>query len=235
MRARPGPAIQGRMSTLPVKICCIQDEHELDLAVSAGADALGFVSAMPSGWGPISDARIAALCRRTPPFLVSVLLTSRTSVQGVIEQQRQCRANALQICDRFPEDGYGALREALPGVQLIKVVHVNGEEAIAEARRLAPQVDGLILDSGGASHAGEVALGGTGRTHDWSISARIVASVACPVILAGGLKAHNLAQAVGQVRPFGIDLCTGVRTDFALDPAKLRTFMGAVRELRSAL
>lgn len=223
------------MSTLPVKVCCIQDEPELELAVSMGADALGLVSMMPSGWGPIPDAQIAALCRKVPPFVTSVLLTSRTDPKGVVEQQRRCRANALQLCDAFPEDAYDWMRSELPGVQLIKVVHVTGPESISEARRLSRAVDGLILDSGGVSSEGEVALGGTGRVHDWSISARIVQEVDCPVILAGGLKAHNLVAAVAQVRPFGVDLCTGVRTDNALDAEKLRAFMDAVAEARRHL
>lgn len=222
------------MSALPVKVCCIQDEAEADLAVAGGARAVGLVSAMPSGWGPIPDARIAALVRRIPPFVASVLLTSRTDPQGVIAQQRLVRANALQLVDAFPLDGWAALREALPGVTLLKAVHVTGEEALAEARALAAQVDGLILDTGsphGGAQGGPKVLGGTGLTHDWSISARIVREVACPVFLAGGLKQANVAEAIATVRPYGLDLCTGVRTrpDMGLDAGLLAGFMAAVR------
>lgn len=219
---------------LPVKVCCIQDEAEAQLAMSCGAQALGLVSKMPSGWGPIADARIAEIVRTIPPFITSVLLTSLTTPQAVIEQQRRVGANALQLVDAFPLDGYAALRQALPGVQLLKAVHVYGPESIDEALELAQHVDGLILDTGSPKDAAVKVLGGSGRTHDWSISRQIVQRAACPVLLAGGLKPHNVAEAIRTVQPYGLDLCTGVRTgaesNFALDESKLRAFFASARQ-----
>ncbi len=219
------------MATLPVKICCIQDRAELDLAIAGGADIVGLVSRMPSGWGPIPDDDIAGLVRATPPGVTSCLLSSRADADALIEQQRHVRANAIQIVDAFPLDGYERVREACPGVTLLQAVHVGDDSAIAAAERVAPFVDGIILDTG-SPHGATKVLGGTGQTHDWSISARIVKAVDTPVFLAGGLKPHNVAEAIRTVRPWGIDLCTGVRSgdNMALDPAKLRAFMQAVAD-----
>jgi len=219
--------------TIPVKVCCIQDAEELDLAVRCGARMVGLVSQMPSGWGPIPDERIAQLARRTPPGVVSVLLTSRTEPDAVVEQQRVCRANALQLVDEFPLEGYTILRNALPGVTILKAVHVTSSDALDQALHIAPHVDGIILDTGAPNpDEGPRVLGGTGQTHDWSISQKIVEHADCPVFLAGGLNVDNVADAVATVSPWGLDLCTGVRVgpedDLRLDEARLRAFMDAV-------
>lgn len=213
---------------LPVKVCCIQDVEEARLALRHGARFLGLVSKMPSGWGPIPEERIAEIIRVIPPGVVSTLLTSASDVDTIVRQQRLCRANALQLVDGLEEGGHARLRAELPGVTLLQAVHVLDEGAIEQARELAPHVDGLILDTGNPNADTKV-LGGTGLTHDWSISARIVEVVETPVFLAGGLKAHNVAEAIRTVKPYGIDLCTGVRTDGVLKDEKLGPFMDAVR------
>jgi phosphoribosylanthranilate isomerase len=210
------------------KICCIRDEAELALAVEAGAAAVGLVSAMPSGPGPIDDDAIARLLRRVPPGVTSFLLTSLTDPDRLAAQHRRLPANALQLVDRLEPGAHGALRRALPGVGLVQVIHVEGRSAVGEAVALAPAVDALLLDSGRPGAAVRE-LGGTGRVHDWAISRRIVSAVPVPVYLAGGLNAGNVAGAVAAVRPFGVDVCTGVRTDGALDPARLRAFTSALR------
>lgn len=213
---------------LPVKVCCIQDHEELQLAIRAGARAVGFVSKMPSGWGPIPESTIAELAAATPPFVDTVLLTSQTDPQGVIEQNRRCRCSVIQLVDAFPIEGYALLRDAFPGVRILQAVHVVGLEALATAKRIAPHVDAVLLDTG-SPHGETKVLGGTGRTHDWAVSARIVAELDHPVILAGGLKASNVARAVHTVRPWALDLCTGVRTkpEMRLDPDLLREFLAA--------
>ena len=158
------------------------------------------------------------------------MLTSRSTAEGIIEQQRACGANALQLVDGLEEGGHEVLRRALPGVSLLQAVHVYDDTAIAHAQALEGKVDGLILDTGNPNAETKV-LGGTGQTHDWSISARIVQAVSTPVFLAGGLKVHNVAEAIGTVRPFGLDLCTGVRSsdDMAIVDEKVADFMRAVR------
>ena len=210
-----------------VKICCIAGTDEARTAVDAGADALGLVSAMPSGPGVIAEDLIAGIAAAAPPAVGTFLLTSATEPAAIVAQQRRCGVNTLQLCDTLDPGAYPVLRQALPGVALVQAIHVRGEDAVAEARRIAPAVDGLLLDSG--NPAGRVKeLGGTGRVHDWALSRRIVAEAPAPVFLAGGLNAGNVADAIRRVRPFGVDLCTGVRSGGALDGARLAAFMAAV-------
>ncbi len=211
-----------------VKICCIASAEEAALAVRHGAAALGLVSAMPSGPGVIPEERIAAIAARVPPGVTAVLLTSLTDPGAIVTQQRRCRAGALQLCDRLPPGGHRVLRRELPGIALMQVVHVAGHEAVDEALEAAGDVDALLLDSGDPALAVKE-LGGTGRTHDWSVSRTIVQQSAVPVYLAGGLGRDNIGEAVRAVGPFGVDLCTGVRTGGALDPAKLADFFAALQ------
>ncbi len=210
-----------------VKICCISSTGEARTAVDAGADALGLVSAMPSGPGVIAEDLIAEIAAIAPPAAGTFLLTSATEPDAIVAQQRRCGVNTLQLCDALAAGAYPALRQALPGIALVQVIHVRGEDAVVEARRVAPLVDGLLLDSGNPA-ARVKELGGTGRVHDWRLSRRIVAEVPRPVFLAGGLNAGNVADAIRRVRPWGVDLCTGVRSAGALDPARLAAFMAAV-------
>ena len=210
-----------------VKICCISSTAEAHAAIAAGADALGLVSAMPSGPGVIEEALIAEIAAAAPPAIGTFLLTSEVEPAAIVAQQRRCGVNTIQLCDAPHAGAYPALRAALPGVALIQAIHVREESAVAEAAAVAPMVNGLLLDSGNPRGAVKE-LGGTGRVHDWTLSRRIVASVACPVFLAGGLNAGNAAEAIRQVRPYGVDLCTGVRSEGALDRARLGAFMGAV-------
>jgi phosphoribosylanthranilate isomerase len=210
-----------------IKICCIQSASEARLAIAEGADALGLVGAMPSGPGPIEDAEIAAIAAVVPPPVATFLLTSATEPEAIIAHARRCRTNTVQLVDRVALAAYAQLRAALPGIRLVQVIHVGGEDAVGEAREIAPLADALLLDSGRPNEAIRV-LGGTGRTHDWTISRQIVAAASCPVFLAGGLRPDNVGAAVRTVRPFGVDVCTGVRTDYRLDPARLQAFVAAV-------
>lgn len=211
-----------------VKICCISSVEEAALAVRCGASALGLVSAMPSGPGVIPERRIAEIVATVPPSIATFLLTSRTDPAAIAAQQRRCRTTTVQLCDRLAHGAHAALRKLLPGIALVQVVHVTDRASVDEALTAAREVDALLLDSGNQSLAVKE-LGGTGRTHDWSLSARIVERSSVPVFLAGGLHAGNVGEAIRSVRPFGLDLCTGVRSGGALDAGKLTDFMTAVR------
>jgi phosphoribosylanthranilate isomerase len=211
-----------------VKICCIASLEEARLAVECGADALGLVSRMPSGPGVISEELIERIAARVPPGVATFLLTSLQAVPAIIEQQRRLRTNTLQLCDRLATGTHEELRAALPGIALVQVVHVQGEESVRDAVAAAPRVDALLLDSGNPSLAVKE-LGGTGRAHDWPTSRRIRAAVDVPVYLAGGLTPENVASAIATVEPFGIDVCSGVRTAGRLDRQKLVAFFRAVR------
>lgn len=211
-----------------VKVCCIASVAEARLAIRHGASALGLVSAMPSGPGVIADEAIRDIARVVPPGVAAFLLTSKTDPEAIAAQQREARVNTLQLVDRMEPEALSALRELLPGIGLVQVVHVLGEESIDEARGYAALVDAILLDSGDPRLSVKE-LGGTGRTHDWSVSRAIVEAVPAPVYLAGGLTPDNVGEAVRAVRPFGLDLCSGIRTDGILDEAKLARFMAAVR------
>ena len=217
--------------TVRVKVCCIGSVEEGRLAVSLGAAALGLVSEMPSGPGVIPEPLIAEIAAAVPAGVDSVLLTSRRSVKEVVAQQRRTGVSAIQLVDRLAEGTLAELRSALPGVTLIQVVHVTGEEALAEALELAPHVDALLLDSGNPTLAVKE-LGGTGRRHDWAISRRIREAAPVPVWLAGGLTPGNVAEAIATVGPFGVDVCTGVRRDGHLDQVALAAFFASVDRTR---
>ncbi len=210
-----------------VKICCISSVAEAHAAVAAGADAIGLVSAMPSGPGVTGEDLIAEVAAATPPALGTFLLTSWVEPAAIVAQQRRCGVNTIQLCDALDAGAYPALREAMPGIALVQVIHVRDDSDVAEAVGIAPMVDGLLLDSGNPT-APVKELGGTGRVHDWALSRRIVAEASCPVFLAGGLNPDNAAEAIRHVSPYGVDLCTGVRSGGTLDAAKLAAFMGAV-------
>lgn len=212
---------------LRVKICCIGSVEEARLAIRHGADALGLVSAMLTGPGVIPDELVREVAARVPPPVATFLLTSRTDPDAIVEQARFCRTTVLQLVDRIAPGAYPRLRRALPAVKLVQVLHITGPEVLEEAAEAGRLADALLLDSGNPK-AALPELGGTGRVHDWALSRAIVEAAPVPVFLAGGLRADNVGVAVRAVQPFGVDLCTGVRTDGQLDPAKLGAFFTAV-------
>ena len=199
------------------------------MAIEQGASAVGLVSQMPSGPGPIPETLIAEIAATIPPGVSSFLLTCRQDVAEIVDQQRRLKVNTIQICDRLPDGSHRELREGLPGVSLVQVVHVTGPESVEEAIEIAPFVDAVLLDSGNQSLAIKE-LGGTGRTHDWGLSRKIREAIDVPLFLAGGLKPHNVAAAIQEVQPFGIDVCSGLRTDGALDRHKLSAFFSEIRK-----
>jgi phosphoribosylanthranilate isomerase len=211
-----------------VKICCISSLEEAKMAISHGAAAVGLVGNMPSGPGVISNELIAEIASQVPAHIASFLLTSETDAQAIIQHQRKVLTNTVQIVDALQAGTYAEIKVALPAVKLVQVIHVIGEESLEEALEIAPMVDYILLDSGNPNLAVKE-LGGTGRTHNWEISRRIVESVPVPVFLAGGLRADNVRAAIEAVQPYGLDLCSGVRTDGKLDPYKLEKFMEASR------
>lgn len=211
-----------------VKICCIQSQKEAALAVGAGAHALGLVSEMPSGPGVIQDAEIRAIARSVPPGVACFLLTCRQRPHEVAQQVREAGVNTVQLCDELLEDAYAELRATLPGVGIVQVIHVVGRQSLEQALRVAPHVDALLLDSGNPSLAVKQ-LGGTGRRHDWALSREIRERAPVPLYLAGGLAPGNVREAIATVAPFGLDVCSGVRSDGRLDAAKLADFMTAAR------
>lgn len=214
-----------------LKVCCIASREDAKLAIDAGADALGLVARMPTGPGPIADDLIAAIADAVGPPVATFLLTSEVDPDAVVDHVRRTRVNTVQLVDdTVGEDVYAALRESVPAVRIVQVVHVRDQASVELALRAARLVDSLLLDSGNPA-ARE--LGGTGRTHDWSLSREIVERAGRPVFLAGGINPGNVGDAIRSVRPFGIDLCSGVRTNGRLDPTKLRALVAAMDAARN--
>jgi len=205
-----------------VKICCIGSVEEAAVAVDCGASALGLVSHMPSGPGVIGDELIGRIAASVPPAIGTFLLTSRQSVAAIIKQHRFCRTNTIQLCDHLTRGTHRDLKDALPGISVVQVIHVTGPESVQESTRVAPHVDAILK-------LAVKELGGTGRTHDWTLSRTIRERIGVPLFLAGGLNPENVGQAIEEVGSFALDVCSGVRTDGKLDPTKLKRFFRAVR------
>lgn len=210
-----------------VKICCIADLDEARLAIGAGASAIGLVSAMPSGPGPIEEAEIARIAAAVPRPTETFLLTALTDAEAIAAQHRRVGTTAVQLVDAIEEAELRRLRRLLPGIRLVQVIHVTGPESVDEARGAAPLVDTILLDSGNPRLAVKE-LGGTGRVHDWTASRRICVSVGVPVLLAGGLHPGNAREAFDRVQPAGLDVCSGLRPNGRLDAGKLQAFFHAL-------
>lgn len=212
-----------------VKICCISSIAEAQLAIHLGADAIGLVGRMPSGPGVVSDELAAQIVRTTPPPIATFMLTSELSTKDIIAHQRRVGANTVQLVDAVPPETYDQLHADLPTVKLVQVIHVIDERTIDEALKAVENgADALLLDSGNPTLAVKE-LGGTGRIHNWLVSRQIVEQSSVPVFLAGGLNPQNLRQAIDKVQPFGLDICSGVRTNGNLDEHKLKAFMRALQ------
>lgn len=210
-----------------VKICCISSIEEANLAIKYGASALGLVGKMPSGPGVIDDNLIRKIVETVPPPISTFLLTSETNANDVIAHYQRVHTSTIQMVDYVDHQEYEKIRTALPHVKLVQVIHVIDEESVAEAIEIAEYVDALLLDSGNPNLPIKE-LGGTGRAHDWNLSKKIRESVSIPVFLAGGICKDNVNKAIEVVNPFGVDLCSSVRTNGALDENKLREFFDSI-------
>lgn len=211
---------------MKVKICCIASIEEAALAIAHGAAAVGLVSAMPSGPGVIGDDRIREIAAWVPTGVRTFLLTSRTDPREIAAQVQDAGVNTVQLVDALAPGAYAVLRALVPRVRVVQVIHVRGPESVDEALLIAPRVDEILLDSGDPTAAVKE-LGGTGRTHDWTLSRRIAEQAGVPVWLAGGLHAGNVRTALDTARPQGLDLCSGVRVDGRLSAERLAAFMQA--------
>lgn len=210
-----------------IKICCISSLEEAFLAIKHGADALGLVGNMPSGPGVIADELISQITKHVPPPIATFLLTSERKASDIIAHHQKVQTNTIQIVDSLLEMDYAKIREAIPAVKLVQVIHVLNEKQIDEALEIEPWVDAILLDSGNPNLKVKI-LGGTGNAHDWKLSRKIREAVKKPVFLAGGINAQNVQQAIAEVNPYGIDLCSSVRTNGQLDASKLDIFFKAI-------
>lgn len=213
-----------------IKICCIGSVEEAQTAIEYGASALGLVGKMPSGPGVIDDNLIARIARSVPPAVSTFLLTSETNPKEIIAHYKKVYTSTIQLVDALEGLDYKTLRNELPGVKLVQVIHVLDENSVAEALEISESVDAILLDSGNPN-LNIKELGGTGRVHNWQISRQIREQVKVPVFLAGGLNSHNVREAIETVQPFGIDICSGVRSVFKLDKEKLEAFLKEIEKI----
>ena len=216
---------------LKVKICCISSIEEALLAIREGATAIGLVGAMPSGPGIISDELIKEIASKIPSHIETFLLTSETTAEAIIAHHKRTRTTCIQIVDELALEEYKYLRRELPSINLVQVVHVIDENSITQVIQVSPFVDTILLDSGNPNLSIKE-LGGTGRTHNWQLSKKIKDSVSIPVYLAGGLHKDNIQKAVETVQPYGVDLCSGVRSDGSLNNEKLSAFFQALNNIK---
>lgn len=211
-----------------IKICCISSIAEANMAISYGASAIGLVGRMPSGPGPIEDGLIKQIAVTIPPPIATFLLTCETSADQIVRHHKRTFTNTIQLVDELPAEDYAIIKEAIPAIKLVQVIHVIDESSVEEAIKVSEHADAILLDSGNPKLAIKE-LGGTGRVHDWKLSRKIKESIPIPVFLAGGLNAGNVRRAIDEVEPYGVDVCSGVRTDGRLDKNKLRAFVDAIK------
>ena len=197
------------------------------MAMSYGASAIGLVGRMPSGPGPIEDELIKSIAITIPPPIATFLLTCETSVEQIINHHQRTFTNTIQLVDELHEKEYALIKKALPAIKLVQVIHVIDEGSVEQAIKVSQYVDAILLDSGNPKLTIKE-LGGTGRIHDWKLSRKIKESINIPLFLAGGLNAENVRQAIDVVNPYGVDVCSGVRTNGQLDENKLKAFFEKV-------
>jgi phosphoribosylanthranilate isomerase len=215
------------MSKLSVKICCISSIEEANLAMQFGASAIGLVGRMPSGPGVIDDELIHKIAKNIPLSVETFLLTSETKAQSIIEHYKKTNTTTIQIVDALSDRQYKTIREELPNVKIVQVINVVNDSSIREAIEIAEFVDAILLDSGNPNLLIKE-LGGTGRTHNWDLSKKIRENISIPLYLAGGINKDNVKQAIEYVQPYGVDLCSSVRTNGQLDEKKLEAFFAAI-------
>lgn len=215
------------MARTRLKICCIRDRAEARLAIDAGVDAIGLVGPMPNGPGQIDGDQVRRISAMTPAGVSSWLLTTATDAATICAAAERAGVSTVQLVKHVDPGTCDAVRACLPALRVVAVIHVQDGSALPAAQRIAPHVHGVLLDSGNPVGS-RPTYGGTGCTHDWSLSRRIVDALDVPVWLAGGLTPSNVALAIETVRPFGVDVCSKLRVDGRLDPARVAAFSAAV-------
>jgi phosphoribosylanthranilate isomerase len=185
-----------------VKVCGLTDRTDLRVAVDAGADAIGLVSGVSVDTPRAVPAdRARELADAVPPFVTSVLVTMPDSAAECVDLAERVGVDAVQVHGDLPPEEVGRLRGAFDGDVLLATDHATAPE-------YADAVDGLVVDS-----VDEAGAGGTGRTHDWERTREVVHELDVPVVLAGGLVPSNVADAVRVVRPFAVDVASGVERE----------------------
>ncbi len=209
-----------------VKICGVTSTAEAQIAERHGAHAIGVlvgrVHVAPDFVEPAVANRIA---RSLPPFIAAVLVTHLDQPEAIMRLADTVSFPVLQLHSDLSASIFRELRARLSPRKIIGKVSVEGEAAVERAREIEPFVDAIVLDT---RDLATDRVGGTGMVHDWSISARIASTSNVPIILAGGLTPENVAQAIRTVKPWGVDVNSGVEThDGRKDEGRIRRFIAA--------
>ena len=217
-----------------IQIAGISSLEEALFCESVGVDALGFTVRLPSGvHDDLTEAKARSIVAALPPFVSTVAITYVDTAREAADLCRYLGVSTLQLHGEFPSQELPVLRAALPHLRIIRAVHVTGPEARARARSLERHVDAIILDTYDPATGRH---GATGRTHDWRLSRALVEASRVPIILAGGLTPENVAEAIATVRPWAVDVHTGVEHgDGRRSFDRIRAFVAAVRGAAAAL
>jgi phosphoribosylanthranilate isomerase len=204
-----------------IKCCGLTRIDDVQLAARLGADAVGFVMTRRSRRF-VDPAAAAALRDAVPPFVTTVALLMDDAPDYVAEVIRVLRPDMLQFHGTEADETCAAF-----GVRYLKAIAMGeGEGALARLRAY-PRALGLLLDGHGLGEAG-----GSGQRFDWSLMPRDVAQ---PLVLAGGLTAGNVAEAIRVARPWGVDVSSGIEASPGVkDADKMERFISAVRAAPSA-
>jgi len=206
-----------------VKICGIKSIEDARAAYEAGADELGFHVALDGGRSPLTPESAAEMIRMLPGGVSSVVVTSATQPAQLIEIAKKTGANVLQLYGDATPEQVRAVKAELPNIVIWKVLNVSDDSSIAKAKEYEGAADAIALDTLNKETG---VRGGSGKTHDWNISKKIVESVSIPVVLAGGLTPENVAEAITTVHPAGVDVNSGVSNpDGSKDIEKVRAFI----------
>jgi phosphoribosylanthranilate isomerase len=195
------------MHDVKVKICGITNTEDARLVLESGADMLGMIVDVPIASPrkiPLDTAVEIAHALSGEIDLVAVLMPHR--VQEVEHIVRQLKPFAVQLHGFESNAFLHAVRDAVPGVKVIKTVHVDETGTIHGGLPESDYLDFLLLDT--VSHQ----IGGTGKTHNWATSARLVEQSTVPVLLSGGLSSSNVCDAIRAVKPYGVDVASGVES-----------------------
>ncbi len=207
---------------MKVKICGMKRKEDIITACYEGADALGFIiGAVYKTPDEISITELEKLIEYIPPLVAPVIVTHLVNPLSIISIAQKTHVRTFQLQGDVSPDDIKDIKKKLPYLTIIKAIHVTDEHSIHIAKQYEKVADILLLDS-----RTDDRIGGTGLTHDWSISRKIVKSVSVPVFLAGGLTPENVKQAIQIVQPYGVDVNTGTKNSNGFkDPEKVRLFI----------
>ena len=216
------------MRSVRAKICGLTREEDLAVAVAAGADAVGFLVGVPSSPRNLTLERAETLLGQVPVFVDSVVVTAPKSIEWLIEVCERLKPSAIQIHGKEQLDS-SKIRERIKHSRLIKTVYVTEDALNERVIEDLKTFDAILLDSFSKGQ-----YGGTGKTHDWTLSKQIKEAVApVPVILAGGLKPENVKEAILAVDPYAVDVASGVEASPGVkDHMKVRAFVENAKQIK---